>query len=467
MSRSSFLPLATAVAVVLSVLSLSCEGPAGPPGTGFGGLDDPSVMPAVVYTYPPMNSEGPYPDFYVNDCWSTPCNYYSLIQIRFNKFMDVTSVRRAVRLTSSSGGVRTDTNNVISVGGDMIMVTPVTDDGSATGVRYRVGERYTLSIDSAARDMNGNALAGGFSTWFVPEPSFRVISSWPADSTVDFSATGSMGIEFNSLVDTSIFGHVRLDPPGQFYSHVGYDGRTVTLYPVTTLLNSTTYTIIVDESAADVVGNRLQSEFRSRFTTTGFGVSYLYPQNGSPAVPLYQPVYVTCTGAMDTSTFRGAFSIEPATEGTIYINSRDDQAQFVPERGLRSLTRYTVRVDTSLRSMRGERLPETAVSVFETEQFRVTSTYPYEGSTGFPRSGVISVSTNGVLDITAIEGAVRIEPPVAFSVTLQYTSQFTIRPSQPLPPLTGYTLTIGTTLRTMAGDLLPAPYILHFSTAAN
>ena len=156
-----------------------CEGPQGPPGSGFGSLDDPAVQPTVIYTYPPMNSTGPYPDFYVADCGYGLCPYYSLFQIRFNKFMDVSSVRRAISLSSSAGNVRTDTNNVISVGGDVIMVTPVDNLGSPTNVRYEVGETYTLSVDSTARDINGNLLRGGFTTWFIPEPRFRVLGMEP------------------------------------------------------------------------------------------------------------------------------------------------------------------------------------------------------------------------------------------------------------------------------------------------
>ncbi|HLF15281.1 MAG TPA: Ig-like domain-containing protein, partial [Bacteroidota bacterium] len=162
----------------LVVISTGCEGPMGPPGPGFGSLDDPSVMPAVVYTYPPMNSTGPYPDFYVNDCGSGICSYYSMIQVRFNKFMDVTSVRRAVRISSSAGGVTTDTNHVASFGGDVVMVTPVDSNGSRMDVRYLLGETYRLSIDSTARDINGNSLRVPFLTTFVPEPCFRVRGFW-------------------------------------------------------------------------------------------------------------------------------------------------------------------------------------------------------------------------------------------------------------------------------------------------
>ena len=88
MSRSFF--LAAAILASLALPGVGCEENVYQVIDRTESLDDPGVMPAVVYTYPEMNSSGPYPDFYVGYCGYEYCSYYSMIQVRFNKFMDVT-----------------------------------------------------------------------------------------------------------------------------------------------------------------------------------------------------------------------------------------------------------------------------------------------------------------------------------------------------------------------------------------
>src|SRR5262245_37218580 len=106
-----------AVAVLALILfNLSCTGPtgpAGPPGSGLESLSDPRIQPKVVYSNPPANSTGPYADFENNQ-----------IQIRFNKIMDRSSVRRAITLSSPETKAYIDTYYVRSTYGDIFTMSP-------------------------------------------------------------------------------------------------------------------------------------------------------------------------------------------------------------------------------------------------------------------------------------------------------------------------------------------------------
>lgn len=461
---------AVTLAFVLALAGLSCEGPAGPPGAGFGSLDDPSVQPAVVYTYPPMNSEGPYPDFYVNDCGYDFCNYYSLIQVRFNKFMDVSSVRRAVRIASSAGDVTTDTAHVVSVGGDVVMVTPVDTNGSTTGARYRVGETYTLVVDTTATDVNGNRLRVPFSTTFVPEPRFRILQVWPADGQTGASTTSGVSIEFNGGVDTSIGSYISIEPPVEFHVSISYRWSAVSLYFVEPLSNGTTYTVTVDSGASDAEGHRMPEPRTWSFTTVGFRVEYAYPPDGATGVNLNRNFEVYFTSSFDTASLRGAFSIDPPAPGWLtfqYYYYGQAYARYVPASGWKGNTTYTVRIDTTVTSLGGGRLPGPFEARFTTDSFRIVWTSPWDGATDVSRFPYIRITTNARLDTARIRSAVSILPAVGLNFQADYDrSGFTVAPVDLLLPATQYLLRIDTTLRTVGGERLSFPDTLRFRTSS-
>ena len=152
----------TTIILICAMLAFACEGPMGPSGPGLGSLSDPSIMPKVIYSYPLGSSVGPYPELYQFNCGWEWCTWYSQFQVRFNKFMDLSSVRWAVRLSSPFGDIRADTNFIISVGGDVFILNPVDSLGYRYGFRFRIGATYTLGVDSTARDINGNLLRPPF-----------------------------------------------------------------------------------------------------------------------------------------------------------------------------------------------------------------------------------------------------------------------------------------------------------------
>src|SRR5437867_1853112 len=104
------------LSIAVSLLAFNCKGPegpagpAGPPGGGVELLTDPRVLPKVIYTYPPMNSQGPYD------------NFTNSVVVRFNKIMDIPSLRRSIQVSSPEGNVRTDSAHIYTSGGDIFTV---------------------------------------------------------------------------------------------------------------------------------------------------------------------------------------------------------------------------------------------------------------------------------------------------------------------------------------------------------
>src|SRR2546426_2995352 len=89
---------------LLCIWICACSGPSGPMGpngAGYESLNDPHIQPVVVFTDPTGASIGPF-------------DSYNQFQIRFNKYMDIASLKRAIRFTSALDDVSTDTSTVSS-----------------------------------------------------------------------------------------------------------------------------------------------------------------------------------------------------------------------------------------------------------------------------------------------------------------------------------------------------------------
>src|SRR5713101_4936560 len=136
----------TIISVLISLIGLNCQGPTGPPGPGGESLTDPSIKPRVIYTYPENNTQGPFTGF------------TNRITVRFNKIMDWTTIKRAVNVSSSLGDVYVDTNSVSTQNSDVFSFVALDTRGSAFKFQWKLGQSYTLTIDSTAEDINGNLL---------------------------------------------------------------------------------------------------------------------------------------------------------------------------------------------------------------------------------------------------------------------------------------------------------------------
>ncbi|HLF15280.1 MAG TPA: Ig-like domain-containing protein [Bacteroidota bacterium] len=453
--------------VLMSIFG--CEGPEGPPTDGTEALSDPAVIPEVIYTYPPANSIGPYPDLTGWYCDGSGCGNVTQLQVRFNKYMDPSSVRTSIHLASPSDRLFVDSTRVVLAGNDIVMVRPVERVYSGSPFLFLVGESYRLTVDSAARDMNGNNLRAPFTMTFVPEPEFRVKSIDPRDGQVEVTRGTSLTIALNSRVDSGFFSHVRIDPPIDGRWGVYYDSSTVRFRPSPSengWLPGTMFTVSVDTAAADIFGNRLRERFVSRFTTQAFRVISSTPAPGSVGFEPYNDVALIFNDAVDTSTVKSALRIDPPGQVTFSYTSYYPELvrvratpQFEPS------THYTITVDTTLRSMRGMALETSYILPFTTAPFHVVYTSPGNNAGDVPVNTMISVQMNAPVAWESIPWAIATDP----HITLVYQNNnnqrsFSVMPVAPLSGGTLYRVTLNTTLRTPSGVTLPSEYVFSFTT---
>lgn len=369
--------------LILSLVSLSCEGPTGPPGPpgpGWESLTDPNIKPKVFYTYPPINSTGPYEDLYLLRCGWEFCYYISQFQARFNKIMDVSSVRRAVKISSPLGDIRSDTNYIVTVGGDVFLINATDSNGYSFNYKFKIGQQYQLSVDSTAKDINGNFLRPGFSMIFIPEPYFRVQRIEPKNGATEVPYYSWIYIYFNSHVDTSIFSKIHISPDIAGQWRLSYNSSDV-YYEQSVLGKQTTYTITIDSSAHDRYGNRLPYPFTSTFSTAPFKVAGTSPPDGGTNVSLNSSLNIYCNALIDTGTVCSAFRVNPPTAGYFSMYDGGSYFSFIPFNELLPDTTYTVIIDTTLQAKNGTRLSAPYQFSFRTTSFQVAYTYPSNGQT--------------------------------------------------------------------------------------
>ncbi len=426
-------------------------------------LNDPSVQPEVIYTYPPQNSTGPYD------------NFSSTITIRFNKLMDLTSLQHGVHISSSLGDVKPDTARVSSSTGDVASISPIAANAAAP-FSWKVNQTYSLQIESSAKDINGNSLNPAFTMTFKPEPNFRVKSMTPSPGSVNVSARALIRLQFNSPVDTSVFSMLTIDPPlsgSWLYSTSGssilqLDSTSVFfLYSGAGMMLGTSYTVSVNSSAHDKSGNRLTGEFNASFTTVPFGITNTFPGNGNTNVQLRQKGFsVSLNDGVDTSTVRESFQINPQIPGLFSFSSDLKEFFYSPLTELGANTTYTVTIDTTLRSQSGINLFQAFEYSFTTTDFKVTLISPSNDDTNVSASARLLVLFNADIDTESVRTAFHISPDVdGLLGFLNPGDGFFFSPIVSFMQGVTYNVTLDSTLQSKGGSHLTSPFSAAFSIA--
>jgi hypothetical protein len=345
MLRRSFI----VVFVFFLVCLLSCrgpEGPVGPPGhDAAASLTDPSIQPKIIFTSPAANSQGPYLDFTFQ------------MTVRFNKIMNPSSVKRAMRISSPGGNIILDTTSVRTTGGDVFTFTAYDIDGRSYLTQWRVGRVYTLDISDSATDINGNHLTPSFAMTFSPEPFFRVRTITPTNGATDVELGSIIGLQFNAPVDSGIATSIHINPASEGYWRFSYySDSSLFSYVFTSLTElDTLYTITIDSIAHDREGNHLSAQFFSSFRTVPFRITYTYPGDGWTGMDRRLSIELYTNAPCDSSTVRSAFSMTPTISG-LAVFEYDYSFIVAITDSLQPLTKYTVEFSTALRSSSGKHL---------------------------------------------------------------------------------------------------------------
>ena len=363
-----------------------------PPRPDYDPLRDANISPRVIETFPPDNSQGPYE------------NFGTVVRLRFNKVMELTTLRQAVHLSSQLGDVSIDPVTIATPDGVTFSFEAVCTDSPAR-FWWKVGQEYTLRVDSSAHDVNKHSLADPLVIHFLPEPSFRVLEISPPPGATGVSPLANPGflrISFNSAIDSMIFpavhispamvGSWRLEDPTHLFYHLCQD-----------LELNETYTVSVDEGAVDKSGHPVSHAVRSSFTAQPFQVLETYPLNGEVRIPPTGAIAVRCNAPIDSGSVRASFTCAPPFAGYFVMEER--QFYFVPSIEMRTSATYAVTLRTTLRSYGQDSLASAYIFRFSTDNFRILDHSPAHLSTDVPRTTYIYVQCNARIDMSSLTTA--------------------------------------------------------------
>lgn len=127
---------------------------------------------------------------------------------------------------------------------------------------------------------------------------------------------------------------------------------------------------------------------------------------------------------------------------------------------------YTFTVLPTLKDINGNSLSSPYSFSFTPEPyFRVTSTYPQNGSTKVDRYSPIGISFNNRIDFQSFQSSISISPSIPGNWENYYSyNQVSFSPTSELFPNIKYTITISTGMRDAQGRALPSTFTFSFTT---
>jgi uncharacterized repeat protein (TIGR02543 family) len=188
------------------------------------------------------------------------------VVVTFSEEMDQTATASAFTLNDGTD----DVDGAISwnTAGDTLTFNPTNDLTASTP--------YTVTVATTAADLAGNTLATEFTSTFTTGTTSdttppTVLGVVPNDAATDVALSATVVVTFSEEMDQTATASAftlndgTTDVVGAISWNV--DGDVLTFTPDADLTASTTYTVTVATTAADLAGNTLATEFTSTFAT--------------------------------------------------------------------------------------------------------------------------------------------------------------------------------------------------------
>ncbi|MGL3807530.1 Ig-like domain-containing protein [Paeniglutamicibacter sp. R2-26] len=258
-----------------------------------------------------------------------------------------------VRLTSPSGATVTAvvTYNALN---RTVTLNPVATLAANT--------RYTVRLSGGIRDLGGNALAT--TTWsFTTDAVPTVTGRTPAANATNVSRTGNISATFSEAVTGANGTNIRLTSPSgaTVGAVVTYNSasRTATLNPSATLAANTRYTVRLSSGIRDAGGNSLAATTWS-FTTdpvptiarqTPGANATSVSRSGNVTVQFSEAVSGVNSGSVRLTTSSGS-----TVSAVVSYKASTRTATINPRSQLAANTRYTVKVSSSIKDSRSNKL---------------------------------------------------------------------------------------------------------------
>jgi hypothetical protein len=327
----------------------------------------------------------------------------------------------------------------------------------------------------------GNRVVGWLS---IDDTAPTVSSTTPADSATEVALNQSITATFSEAMDpltisTDTF--VLFDGATPVSGVVTYVGVIATFNPTNNFDAGTTYTATVRDNATDLAGNNLAEDHEWNFTTGTVTdtlppqVSATNPENGATEVALNASVTATFSEAMDpltisTDTFVLFDGTTTVLGAVTYVGVT---AIFNPTNNLDAGTTYTATVRDDATGLSGNPLAAEYSWIFttgpeaDTQEPRVTFTFPVNTATGAAVSGNIAVGFSEAMDpstistdtFTLLNGATPVSGIVHY---VGFTAIF--NPRDRLDANSTYTATVRDDAMDLAGNSLAEDYEWSFTT---
>lgn len=354
---------------------------------------------------------------------------------------------------------------------------------------------YTLTVNNV-KDLGGNSMPAPFvSTFTVDTTPPTVTAVSPTNAATGVATNTTVQVTFSELMDVNTINNTTIllrntVTTALVPAAVTYNSTTniATLTPTGPLSNATNYTVVVTTGVKDAAGNALAAQFQSTFTTAALAdttaptIISRSPVNAATNVATNTDVTITFSEQMDVATINSTnITLKPTAGGanisaTVTCNSPCTTATLDPAAPLLNNTNYTVTVTTGVKDVAGNALAAQSTSTFttiaDTTAPTILSTSPVNGTT-VPAPATITVVFSEDMDPLTINGTTFTvkktsdSSPVAGTVSYNAATKTAIfTPTGPgLANGTGYTVTVTTGAKDLAGNGLTGNFTFSFTTS--
>ena len=415
------------------------------------------------------------------------------ITATFSEPMEIASINASTfTLKTTSGGTAVPGTVTYNNTNSTATFTPTSALSSTTS--------YTATITTGVRDVSANNMAANkvwtFTTADIVPPT--VLSVSPANVAIGVSIATSVQVTFSepmapASINTSTLTLKNTLTSALIPASVSYNAATnaATLTPTASLAGNTNYTVTVTTGVTDAAGNPLAAPFNSTFTTeildtTPPTVTSVSPPEGAATVATNTAIQVAFSEPMNPTTINtttvslkntATSAVIPAT---VVYNAGTNSATLTPSGPLSNATQYTVTVTTGVKDVAGNAMTTQFVSNFTTAPVPDTTAptiitrSPAGGAPGVATNAVVTIQFSEPMDQTTIN-TTNIKLSVtsssaAVTGTVTYnagTNTATFTPSAALANNTGYTVTVTTGVKDLAGNPLAAQSVTTFTTVAD
>jgi hypothetical protein len=415
------------------------------------------------------------------------------ITAKFSEPMEIASINSSTfTVKTTSGGAAVAGVVTYDNASSTATFTPSSSLASSTS--------YTATITTGARDVSQNNMAAAkvwtFTTADTDAPTVVAVS--PANLAIGVSIGSSVLVTFSepmaaATITSSTVTLKNTLTSAVVPSSVSYNAATnvATLTPTAVLAGSTNYTVTVTTGVTDATGNAMASPFTSTFTTeildtTPPTVTSVSPLNGATNIATNTAVLIAFSEPMTASTINtttvslkntATSAVIPAT---VVYNAGTNSATLTPTGPLSNSTNYTVVVTTGVKDVAGNAMAAQFTSTFTTVPIpdntapTIITRSPANNATGVATNAVVTIQFSEAMDQATINTTnIKLNVTTggaAVAGTVSYdagTNTATFTPTSALSNNTGYTVTITTGVKDVAGNALAAQSTSTFTTVAD